>query len=321
MKKKILLGMTLLFSLLLLSGCSAQEPVEETITEPQYPVGAIFPVMADEKEKIISTEIELADFTFTIPDGYVYGKVDYDSYTAYYVWQDKKDKEYSLELDGDIMLYIYDGIDSNSLHEEITDNEAKSSFVGTYIGYLREAVQGKFNIDPVVTYSKDDNYFVCCFEGNSGEYLSTTYSAMCYPKTYYGIFTLQKKTETHDRHFYGFVFSNDNEGEIFKESEYTYLLNEIKTQFNIEQFYTIAQNPSYYDPEKDVSAGRSYDQILSLFENTYLYYVETIDKPYEQEIIDDEPEISITPEADDTKLESETILDENLNEDGEVKNE
>ena len=278
-KTKWLLGVFITGSLLLLAGCGTQKATgNEVNTKTETPADAIYPVLVDEHRKTKASEIKLTDFSITLPEGYVYGKDEQEDYTAYYVWRDEPDKKYTTKSDGDIMFYIYDGVDKNSLHEEITDNEARGSFTNTYISYLRDAVQGKFNVDPTLTYSADDKYFVCCLDGNSGDYLTTTYSAMCYPKTYYGIYTLQKNTTTFSRQFYGFIFSNNEDGDIFSEEEYNSLMDDIKTQFDITEFYSTPQIATNYDTSKDISAGRSYNQMLTLFENTYLYYGEKTGK-------------------------------------------
>lgn len=275
MRRKWMFGITLSCTAFLLMGCGMQKNVTKNDDmEPEIPLDVIYPELEHGNKDVKSREIELTDFTVEIPEGYTFGKKEQEDYTSYYVWKDEKGKEYSCESDGDIMLYLYDGVDKKSLHEEITDNEARESFMNTYFSYIRNTVQGKFNVDPAVTYSADGKYFICCFDGYSGDYITTTYSAMCYPKTYYGIFTLQKNTSTFDRQFYGFVFSNNENGEILKENEYNYFLDKIKSQFDITEFYSVPQNPLNYDELKDISSGRNYAQMRSLFENTYLYYGE-----------------------------------------------
>lgn len=289
----------------LLCGCDAAlnsllGTTEETVAEEVIPMGAVFPVMADEAKGVKSREIQLSDFTFMIPEGYVYGKVDYENYSIYYVWQDKADKEYALELDMDNMLYIYDGLDVFSPHQLITESEALRSITGAYIGNFRTLVTGKnFNVDPSVVYSSDERYYIASFEGRSGDYLTTTYSSVCYPKTYYGIYGVERRTVTSDRRYYGFIFSNDARGEIFTKSEYESLLGQVKEALSIEKLYTLHNADSvFYDPATDVSNGRSYEQLVGaaetestseirgLFSDTFLYYVETIGRSYERENVD-----------------------------------
>lgn len=299
MKKKIILmSIALLSSFLLLTGCG-KEPVEEGEVKKEYPKNAILPVFTDEDEDIKSTEIELTDFTFTIPDGYTYGKVDYEGYSTYYVWQDKEDKEYSFALDGNVMLYIYEGLDTNSPHKQLTNTQAKMCLSNSYSSLFRNLISAK-NVyyDADISTSDDDRYYALCFTASGGEYLTTTYSEICYPRTYYGIFAMEQTTETSDRRWYGFVFSNDAEGEIFKESEYNYMLSQIKTALNISSFYTQAVPGSFnYNAFYDVSNGRSYEQLVGdesgenvgLFYNTLLYYVETLDREYERKNVDVSP--------------------------------
>lgn len=301
-KKLISAGVALFSSFLLLTGCGAKDPVAEGEIKPEYPKGAILPVFSDEKENIKSTEIELTDFTFTLPEGYAYGKVDYAGYSTYFVWQDKEGKDYSSELDGDIMLYIYEGLDTNSPHKTLTEAQAITSLNNGYIGSFRNLIaMQNLSMDATITESDDEKYFVSCFTGNSGEYFLTTYSDMCFPKTYYGIYAMEQETITSDRRWYGFVFSNDNEGEIFKESEYTHLLAEIKSSLNVSSFYSTYLPGAYgYSEFKDVSKGRSYLQLVGdetnedvgLFYNTLLYYVETIGRDYERKNIDVSPSLS-----------------------------
>lgn len=305
MKHKLLtLCIIMILSASLLCGCDAlvdslMGAPEETVPE-QYPAGAIFPVMADEATREKSREIQLSDFALTIPEGYVYGKVDYENYSIYYVWQDKGDKEYAMDLDMDNMLYIYDGLDVLSPDQVIDKGQALRSIKGAYIGNFRTLVTGKsFNIDPEAILSSDEHYYVATFEGRSGEYLTTTYSAMCYPKTYYGIFGVERTTDSSDRRYYGFIFSNDARGEIFSRNEYESLLGQVKSALNIEKFYTLHSVESvFYDPVADVSDGRSYDQLVGiaatesaselrgLFYDTLLYYVEKTGRSYERENVD-----------------------------------
>ena len=167
MQKKLRVILLMVVTLLLLSGCSQKETVE--VTEPQYPTGAIFPVMADEEKGIKAREIILDNFTLQLPNGYVYGKVDYGKdteipYTTYYVWKDKADKEYSLELDNDILFYVYEGTDTNSPHQALEQMQAKISIRTGYLNYFFNLVsleKGMFDGD--VVESSDRKNFVFSF--------------------------------------------------------------------------------------------------------------------------------------------------------------
>ena len=295
-KKLIAVGFTLLSSFLLLTGCGSKN--NGKIYEQKYPDGAILPVMEDERKGIKSKEIELADFTLNIPTGYAYGKVDYDGCSVYYIWKDKPGKRYALELDNDVMMYIYEGLDTNSPHKEISLAQARMSLKNGYMAYFRDFMSVKnFIADAEITSSDDSKYYIDCFTGYSGDSISTTYSVTCYPKTYYGIYAMERNTDTSNRRWYGFIFSNDSEGEIFKKSEYESLFGQIKSCLNVSTFYTpYKENSIKYDPFNDVSAGRSYEQLANgedennegLFYNTLLYYVEKTGRSYNRKNVDDQ---------------------------------
>lgn len=284
MKKRLLLGMVLVMGLLL-SACGTKEPVSE---EEALPKEAIEPVLKEGSRKEKETVIHLTDFDLVIPDGYVYGFQEYkdSGYKVYYVWMDDPEKKYITQTDKDVMLYILDGLDAKSIHQEITESEARTSFNNAYINYFRNLTDAKLSVDSSLSYSNNDKYYAMCFTGYSGDYFATTYGTYCYPKSYYGIYTLEQKTDDHSRQYYGFIFSNDDEGELFTKNEYTDLLNQIKSASHISEFYSATKHMLNPDPADDVSNGRSYEQMLKLFENTYLYYVETLDKPYERENVD-----------------------------------
>lgn len=311
MKKMMVLAQAMIFSILLLTGCgleglmvddTAITAVSNETTAPAVPEGAVYPVMADEEKGIKATTIKLSDFSITIPEGYVYGKVDYETegYTAYYIWQADGDQEYIHEQDGDVMMYVYEGLDVNSPHVHLESGQVLSCFSSVYMERFRSLVNGvNFSIDPKFTESSDGKYYLNCFTGKSGEYIATTYGTYCYPKTYYGIYALEQTTTTSDRRWYGFVFSNDAKGEIFTENEYTYLLGQIKVNLDVSAFYTPAMPDSaFYNSSEDVSQGRSYEQLVGyydvetetlvdgLFYDTLLYYVETLGRGYERENID-----------------------------------
>lgn len=316
MKRFILMIIfALMIPVVLLSGCTPgeEEEVETTSQEPEFPADAIRPVFLDEEAGVKAKEIPLSDFTFTLPDGYVYGKVENESegYTTYFVWQDKEDKLYSTALDGDIMLYIYDGLDANSPHKEISKKQALISMKTGYINHLGGLVTLRNrSYDSDVGLSDDEAYFTYTFCGNSGEYFTTTYSDSCYPKTYYGIYTLNAEVDASARRYYGFVFSNDSTGEIFKQSEYETLLEQIKSLFGISTFYCVPT-----EEYNDFTNGRSYEQLTApvlyenpqtgyivrgTFYNSLIYYVETTGRDYERTNVD-EPGVIV-----DTESESES---------------
>ena len=82
---------------------------------------------------------------------------------------------------------------------------------------------------------------------------------------------MQRETATHTREYYGFVFSNDNTGDIFAEEEYNSVFDQIKSAFSLTTFYSL--NSIVYDPMQDTSKGRSYAQLDGLFHNTKNYYI------------------------------------------------
>lgn len=288
-----------LFLFLALSGCALNAEEEET-AEPGVPANAIYPVMANERAGIKSTLIPLSDFNLVLPSGYVYGKIEREDmgYTAYYVWQDKKNKEYSYELDGDILLYIYDGVDVNSPHREITPKQALMSMKTGYMATFANIVALRNRMpDAEVGISDDERYYTFTFTGNSGKYITTSYADSCYPKTYYGIYTMEAQTNDSDRNYYGFIFSNDAQGEIFKQSEYESLLSQIKTGFNVSKFYGLPNQ----DQALDFSDGKSYKQLVAdvlyenegtnrvvrgAFYNSLLYYIETTGRNYVRKNVD-----------------------------------
>ena len=266
MSKKIVWLSLLLTITLALSGCSltGKKEVIQTENVPSVPKGA---VMASEGKKI-----ELTDLSLTLPDGMNYGQKETDNGTVYYVWNTEED--YVLPTSLDVIFYIYEGNDKKSPDKVLSDAEARNSISQTYMQTFRTGVEkGHINIDANIVYN--NKWYNLCFIGDSGsDNIVTTYGTYCYPKTYYGIYTLQKNVSAdYSRNYYGFVFSNNSEGEIMTEGEYTSLFNQIKSGFGIETFFTLPQNPLSYDPAKDTSKGYSYTQLETLFENTKNYYI------------------------------------------------
>lgn len=316
MKKKIVLLAMLCLSLLLLSGCSElsgspnngeEEPVVEV------PAGAIFPVLADEEKGIKSRSIELRDFTLELPEGYVYGKVDYEvenaskkknTYSAYYVWMDNNtEREYIFETDSCILLYIYEGVDTNTPQKELTAQQLMTS-IRSYASYFTNMVamkEGYYEQEPVTT--TDSKYNVLSFTGQSGNYITTTYNDICYPKAYYGFFLGSAVTDNGERNFSGFVFSNEEEGEIFTRKEYDSLMKQIKSGCKIGEFNGIGI--AGLPPKEAKTNGFSYDELVdeALYTNTetgkimangvfykaLLYYVNMDGRDYERWNVDGKP--------------------------------
>lgn len=292
----------------ILSGCVSISKLEDTSIDGMEngngSVGAaLYPVLNNETK---ATEIELERFTLQLPEGYAYTRVERTlesstgnaiPYNLYYVWQDKPEKEYVLDYDGDILLYIYEGIDTNSQHMEISDVQAKDS-LKLYASILTAAVSSSvptFDTMPVLTADKQT--YAITFSANSGKNITTSYNEMLYPKTYYGVYTVDAENKDSNRQFYGFVFSNDSEGEIFKKSEYENLFGQIKNAFGISEFTYIESQPQ----ELQFKTGRTYEDLVNpvvyeqetprilqrgLFYNSLMYYVNTTGRSYERNNVD-----------------------------------
>lgn len=266
-------------STLVLSGCSISfsdgisfsgnsgEEEAETAT----PSGA---AVAENGEKI-----EMGDITLTLPDGMKYGKLETETGNVYYAWE--TDKEYVLPTDSDIIFYAYSGTDTASPDKELTDSEARYSISQSYMQIFRESVDGKISADPSVV--SNDEWYVLQLTGHSGDYITTSYGTMCYPKCYYGVYTLQKVTDSYSRSYYGFVFSNDSTGAIMDEADYNDLYGQIKRAFSLTEFYTAPQLE--YDEATDYSNGYSYEQLAALFSDTANYYGMSAQTPTETESV------------------------------------
>lgn len=264
-KKRIFCLLAACLLAVVLSGCSIEFsngifPNGNSEEEEQnaIPSGA---AVAEEGSKI-----ELSDFTLTIPDGMKWGTLTTDTGNAYYVWD--KDKEYVLPTDSDIMLYIYEGKDTASPDSELTSREARYSIAQTYMQIFRESVDGKISADPDIV--SNDDWYVLQLTGYSGDSMATSYGTYCYPNYYYGVYVLQKTTDTYNRNYYGFVFGNDSTGALLEEEDYNDLYGQIKSAFSITEFYTAPQLE--YDESKDYSNGYSYAQLTELFSGTANYY-------------------------------------------------
>lgn len=296
--KRFIAAMLIAAFMVTLTGCSELSGVLGTTApngdsgENSVPVGAILPVFEDEEQGIKSTKIEFADFSLTIPEGYAYGKKEYtvdnmagktNTYNTYFVWMDAEDKEYVFDTDTDIMFYIYEGVDTDSPHPTLDKRTARAALRTVYANYFTNLVglrNGLFEADTAL--NSTDEYWTLCFTGNSGVSISTTYGDTCYPNSYFGFFVMEAETDDSDRNFYGFVFSNDALGEIFKESEYNDLMKQIMEQFAITEF-----NGSL-ESRVDVTGGYTYEHLITdsmytnndgkilkrgIFYNTLMYYV------------------------------------------------
>lgn len=224
-------------------------------------------------------KIEMGDITLTLPDGMKYGTLETDTENVYYVWG--TDKDYVFPTDSDIIFYAYSGTDSASPDKELTDTEARYSISQTYLQTFRDSVDGRISADPSVV--SNDEWYVLQLTGYSGDYISTSYGTMCYPKCYYGVYTLQKVTDSFSRSYYGFVFSNDSTGAIMEEADYNDLYGQIKRAFSITEFYTAPQLE--YNEATDYSNGYSYEQLADLFSDTANYYGMSAQSPEETESV------------------------------------
>lgn len=280
MKKKIVRAVFLasvIVSVFILNGCSisfsdgisfpGSSGEEETVTDA--PSGS---VIAEDGKRI-----EMGDITLTLPDGMKYGISETETGNVYYVWEN--DKNYVFPTDSDIIFYIYNGTDAASPDRELTDSEANFSISQTYMQVFRENVDGRISADPIVL--SNDEWYVLQLTGYSGDYITTSYGTMCYPKCYYGVYTLQKVTDSYSRNYYGFVFSNDSTGATMDEEDYNDLYGQIKRAFSLTEFYSAPQVE--YDEATDYSNGYSYEQLAALFSNTANYYGMSAQPPVETE--------------------------------------
>lgn len=296
----------------LLTGCSFQLDMDnsnKTSEEPKKtkkPANAITAVVTDKEQGIDGSVIRLSDFEIKLPKGYVYGTKEYKqgkndttpNSTIYYVWQEDEKVDYVLDTDTRIMLYIYEGLDENSPHKEITDRQGMTSMKSTYLNHFASVVTLRDRYyDTSAVASSDNKYYVWQFKGNSGDSLVTAYSELCYPKAYYGIMGVESKTTDGSRKFYNFVFSNDGTGEFWKKSEYDSLMGQIKKNLNFSKFGGGIENAKYVD----VLNGYSYEQLVTdelyketntdkkvggLFYKVLLYYVSETGRSYERVNID-----------------------------------
>lgn len=256
----VLVLSTIVFSA---SGCG-RVGTEESESASALPSDAIMAIEGN--------EIYLYDATLSLPTGVSYGKRETEDGISYYVW--KSGAEYVLPSSIDVLFYIYEGNDKKSPDPELEDGEVRSSF-GSYIqnGFGSEVEEPRIMMDAGITSNND--WYTLCFTGYGGATQEiTTYGVYCYPKSYYGVYLLQKGvSEDHTRNYYGFVFSNDGQGDIFTEEEYDLLFGQIKSGFEINEFFSLPQ--LNYDAAQDFSDGYNYKQLQELFKDTWNYYIIT----------------------------------------------
>lgn len=261
MKKIYIIYM--LFSIIVLIGCGKKK---ENVASGSGNIVSTEAILSSETNKI-----ELTDVTITLPTGMNFGKKIIDNESRYYIWEG--DSDYIMPNSSDIIMYIYEGNDKNSPDRELTDSQARNSFTQTYVNSFKNEVENaRLNLDANIVST--DSWYTLCFTGYSGESVITTYNVYCYPKSYYGIYMLQKNINTdNSRNYYGFVFTNNSKGDLMEEDDYNSLLNQIKSGFEVSEFYTLPQNELSYDATKDYSNGYSYSQLLSLFNDTKNFYI------------------------------------------------
>lgn len=268
MKRTLCRGILIIsLSSLILSGCSISfsdglslSGGNTEIKEVTTPDGAV--------EAVNSGSIEMEDMTLKLPNGMKYGAMEAETGKIYYVW--KTEDKYVLPTDSDIILYVYEGKDNASPDIELEDSEARYSITQAYMQTFRESVDASLIPDPSAILNNE--WYVCQMTGYSGEYIMTTYGTLCYPKYYYGIYTLQKEKDEgkYSRRYYGFVFSNDSKGNIITEVDYNNLFAQIKLSFGLSEFYSAPQLE--YKESEDYSKGYSYSQYEMLFKNATNYY-------------------------------------------------
>lgn len=257
-----------LSTMLFFSGCSSltgsTEATEtEAVSVSTVPNGAV--------EAETGNKIELTDITLNLPDGLRYGKKENESGTSYYVW--KTDEKYNLPSSIDVVLYIYEGNDKKTPDAYLEEAEVRSSILNYMQSFVGEVDEARIILDAGLTSNND--WYTLCFTGYGGSTNEvTSYGKYCYPKSYYGVYMLQKAVaDDYSRNYYGFIFSNDGVGDILTENEYNSLFSQIKVGFKVNSFFTLPQMT--YDAATDYSNGYSYEQLKKLFQDTTNYYIIT----------------------------------------------
>lgn len=191
----------------------------------------------------------------------------------------------------DIIMYVYSGLDRATPATDLKDYEIKSSiqsYVNSSLGAnveLRNAMYDTHSVpqiaedtlNPIVNDKKlNGDFYVMTFTANSGDKAQTTYGATVNAKQYYGIYFMEKEVEQGSlRKWYGIVFTNDSVGDIIEEDFYKDIFSQLKTRFNITQYYTDWLDTSIwsYKKETDYRNGKSYNQLLTTFNDTMNFYV------------------------------------------------
>lgn len=306
MKIKRILGLILATAALMtsLAGCGkvgvevdmSEEKTEADQKDLALTEVKLIPIM-DKETNTPSKVIPLTDFDLILPDGYIFGKIEQVGYTMYCVWPETVEGDQYF-LSSDIMLYVSEGVDANSPHKELTEKQIRTCICDRYMNYFLSAAALSQTSTGSYTLPTDDGKSnIVPFTGKGGEALFTTYGAGCYPKTYYGIYVMDIESVDASRSWAGFVFSNDGNGEIFKQSEYENLVSQIKKAYRISSVYRSSEDTP---AELDISNGWSYHQLAcevlyedktgettyGLFYNTLLYYVMRDGRGYERTNVD-----------------------------------
>lgn len=257
MKKRILEGFLMMLCVCFMQGCSV------SFSAGKGNKDAV--VTSNMVDAVTDRKIVMEDMTLELPDGMKYGMQDMDMGKAYYIWATDADRV--SPNDEDIILYVYEGNDINSPDSELTNQEAVMS-MQSYVQTFRGITNASVSSDPDVT--KNASWYAWQFTGCSGDYEATSYGTMCYPKYYYGVYTLECMTDDYNRNFYGFIFSNDSAGEVMGENAYNFIYGQIKKSFSLAEFYTMPQLE--YDEATDYSNGYNYDQLLGVFAEVQNYH-------------------------------------------------
>lgn len=310
MKKKIAV---LLSGLMILSitGCgfsnfSGTEGTGKVTEQIIVPSDAI---LAQENNVI---SLDIGDIK--VPDGYTIGSGKFTDpttkkdFSVIGVWKTEKKEDaastdlseteqaafvnYKTITDEDILFYVMYGDDNLSPDAELGISEVRTS-LSTYNNYFKTLLSLNFpvidditkndtNGNPVVDESGnlsarisiDKKWYYTTFTATSGQSLTTTYSTICYPKSYYGVMMLEaQQSPEHSRKYYTFVFSNNSKGEIFNKEDYYSLFSQVKKLYDLYGFYTAPQLSAEKDQSINYYNGRSFEQLNDLFKDTFNYYI------------------------------------------------
>lgn len=259
---------------IMLSSCTSSNVSESTsnvsdksVVE-EIPENAIY--AAKDEENNISNVITLANAKIELPSGYKYGEKETSYGKAIYIW--RKNSEYIVVEEGDVLLAIFEGVDVSTPAEELSEKQAKIS-IESYINKTFNSFAQNSKTSKTPKVIEGTNWFNFTLTAYGGDECKTTYGDICYSYSYYGVYLLSKDfiKDTHSRVWYGFVFTNDSKGELFLEEEYNSLFTQIKDGFGVQEFYSASQKE--YKEEYDYSKGYSYSQLKKLFTKTENYYI------------------------------------------------